>query len=703
MRTAFVKGCTASGRYLGAWWAVLTLAGVFLAGCSIKKPEAPRLNFTWRIPVANDTTTIREVAEDRSEFLEIDQSGLLNINFSSSTEDREEVGERLRIKPQEAIFETPIGNISIPGQSIPTITLSLDELIGQDIVEGEAALIPSTPVDVVVAAPLDDIQSIMVEEGGFELNVANRLPVDLQNVRLTLIDNGRGGTVVDAVDLGTLPALSGLGTGAIVLDGRDISGDLAFQVSGNTVEGNDVAVAAGAGLDIDAGLSDLVVSAARAVIPQQTLADNQALEFPDDRIQVQEAIIREGGLTLKVRNDLPLIMDLDLSLDDLTTAAAEINVFTLENLIPGETREVLFDLTDNQFTPVNPLELRLSYQARTFPSDEPVTLEAGGVISIEAVTQDLVFSRVQGVLNGLVLPVEPEETEVDFPDGLDNIGLSRTSMEVYLTSGIGFRSQISLDIEGTSNSGQTARLVVEETFARGDPQNPVNIVVRPQTDALTNFLNLLPSQLVVTPTVRIGDGVGTETVEPSHWVRVDSVVFQAPARFRITGPTQVEPDPIHRENTNAELRDWAEKGNILGSSVITTIENRVPLGVKVSLRAARRLEDVYRADLVDQGGPVDPDSVLAIPRTGTFEVVAAAVDENGRPTQTNTSKETVAVTSEDILFFLQEGGVYTGILVQFDATDGDVELNGEDFVLVQAGAEITAEIDRDIEDLLNKD
>ena len=701
MKSAFVKGRIGAltSRRLSAWIGGMVLAGGALAGCSIKKPEAPRLDLTWRIPVANDTTTIREVAAERSEFLRIEQSGLLNINFSSSLEEREEVGDRLRIRPQEAIFETPIGNIRIPGQVLPTISISLSDLIGREVPQGEVPLIPGTGVDFEVEAPLDEIQSVVIEEGDFELEVNNRLPVDLENARLILLDNGRGGAEIDAIDLGTLPALSGVGTGVIVLDGRDISGDLAFQITGNTAEGNNVMVESAAGLDVNARMSDLVVSSASAVIPQQTIEDRQVLEFPDDRIQVQEAIISEGELTLKVRNDIPLIMDLDLSLDDLTTSAGDVNVFSMKNLIPGETREVLFDLVDNQFAPVDPLELRLSYRALTFPADEPVTLQAGGVISVEAITKDLVFSRVRGVLNGLILPVESEETEVDFPNGLDNIGLDETSVDVYLTSGIGFRSEIVLDIEGTNNSGETGRLVVEEVFERGDPQKGVALVVRPQSDELTDFLNLLPSQLVVTPTVRIGDGVGTETVEPSHWVRVDSVVFQAPARFAIKAPTQVEPDPIHRENTNQDLREWAEKGNIRNSAVITTIENSVPLGVKVSLRVARRLEDVYRDDLVDQGGPVDPDSVLAIPRDGSFEVAAAAVDANGRSIQTATSDETVVVTSDDVLFFLQQGGVYTGVLVEFDATDGNVELNGGDFVLVQAGAEISVEINSDLDDL----
>ena len=67
---------------------------------------------------------------------------------------------------------------------------------------------------------------------------------------------------------------------------------------------------------------------------------------------------------------------------------------------------------------------------------------SAGVISVEAITQDLLFSRVEGVLNEIEMPVESVTQEVEFPEGLDNIALGATSVAVHLTSGIGFKSRI---------------------------------------------------------------------------------------------------------------------------------------------------------------------------------------------------------------------------------------------------------------------
>ena len=62
----------------------------------------------------------------------------------------------------------------------------------------------------------------------------------------------------------------------------------------------------------------LLVTEATARIAQQEFSDDQTLDFPDDRIQVTEALISEGALTLRVTNEIPVIMEVEFTLSDLT-------------------------------------------------------------------------------------------------------------------------------------------------------------------------------------------------------------------------------------------------------------------------------------------------------------------------------------------------------------------------------------------------
>lgn len=560
----------------------LLLAGL-LVGCTLKKPQVPSMDFTLSIPVADDKTTIAEVVEEREDFLRLDEESLMVLDFSAEFERREAVGDRLQIRPVSNSFDTPIGEIRLPGQKLPEIDISLKQLLGEELPEGTVPLIPAVEIDQQVGIPLDEVQSVVIAEGGFDIALTNGLPMPLSGLKLALVDRGRNGTLVDELDLGEVAANGGTASGSFSLDGMDISGDLAIRLSGGTAEVTAVVVQGNPRLVIAATLRELVVTEATAVIPEQEFADRQVLEFPDDRIQVTRAVIREGGLVLRVRNDIPVLMEVELSLDELKKPDGTVNTFLVDQLSPGEVREVRFDLNDNEFAPDDPLELRLSYRARTVASGEPVEITSGGEIMIEAITEDLVFSRVEGVLNRVELPVAPVSVEVDFPEGLDNVELGSASMVVHLTSAVGFRSRIDLDILGTNTAGETASLQISEIFERGNPDNPISIVIAPDPEELTDFLNLLPTSVRIAPTVLLGDGTGTEVIEPSHWVQIDSVRFVASARFQIGADTQIRPDPVFRNLQDEEARRRIE-GNLVDALVITRIENHLPLGVQVSLR-----------------------------------------------------------------------------------------------------------------------
>ena len=70
---------------------------------------------------------------------------------------------------------------------------------------------------------------------------------------------------------------------------------------------------------------------------------------------------------------------------------------------------------------------------------------------------------------------------------------------------------------------------------------------------------------------------------------------------------------------------------------------------------------------------------------------------DGRVTETVTSQQAaIELDKEDILVFLADEGVYTGVLIELDATDGEIEVSKEDFVNVQSDAEIVIELNEDL-------
>ena len=504
-----------AGKY--GWLGALLVAGA-LAGCTVKPPQVPSTNWVVSISVADDRTTIEQVVSDRSDFLKIDDESLLTVDFTSDFNRREEVGNRLRVTPTSNTFGTPIGAINLPGQDLPNITVGLNAILGQDLETGATVpLIPGGGFEVDEVLPvLVGVRSLTVSEGSIQIDMINNLPLTLSSVRMALTDQGDSSLdipagAIDELDLGTV-ASGASASGTFSLAGRQISSALAISVTGQTEEGQNVVIDADAALSIAASISELTVERAFAVIPPQEFSASQVLAFPDDRIQVTRAVISEGGLTFNVTNEIDIIMEIELRLDDLRKADGSINTFLITGLEPGQVSTVSFDLDDNEFAPEDPLELRISYAVRTEDSGEPVQIFSTGEVLVEAVTEDLVFSRVEGILNRVSLPVPSLTQTVDFPAGLDNVALQSTALSVNLTSGIGFRSSIDLDIQGTNSKGETGSLLISEVFQRGDPDNPVALTLAPSSEDLTDFLNLLPTEVSVTPTVQMGDGEGTEVI-----------------------------------------------------------------------------------------------------------------------------------------------------------------------------------------------
>ena len=685
-----------AGKY--GWLGALLVAGA-LAGCTVKPPQVPSTNWVVSISVADDRTTIEQVVSDRSDFLKIDDESLLTVDFTSDFNRREEVGNRLRVTPTSNTFGTPIGAINLPGQDLPNITVGLNAILGQDLETGATVpLIPGGGFEVDEVLPvLVGVRSLTVSEGSIQIDMINNLPLTLSSVRMALTDQGDSSLdipagAIDELDLGTV-ASGASASGTFSLAGRQISSALAISVTGQTEEGQNVVIDADAALSIAASISQLTVERAFAVIPPQEFSASQVLAFPDDRIQVTRAVISEGGLTFNVTNEIDIIMEIELRLDDLRKADGSTNTFLITGLEPGQVSTVSFDLDDNEFAPEDPLELRISYAVRTEDSGEPVQIFSTGEVLVEAVTEDLVFSRVEGILNRVSLPVPSVTQTVDFPAGLDNVALQSTALSVNLTSGIGFRSSIDLDIQGTNSKGETGSLLISEVFQRGDPDNPVALTLAPSSEDLTDFLNLLPTEVSVTPTVQMGDGEGTEVIEPDHWVQIDEVNFVTQGIFRLKNDTRIEPDPIFRRQSDAEARDRIS-ANLDSASVVTEIENHLPIGVRVSLRVAPNAEDVYGSEDLFENNQAN--GYLRIPKDGAFEVGAGQVDANGRVTQSTTSRQRITLSDDDALVFLREDGIYTGVLIELDQTPGDVALLGTDFVNVVAGAEIYMELNEDL-------
>ena len=90
------------------------------------------------------------------------------------------------------------------------------------------------------------------------------------------------------------------------------------------------------------------------------------------------------------------------------------------------------------------------------------------------------------------------------------------------------------------------------------------------------------------------------------------------------------------------------------------------------IMVARRREDVYRR----------PD--LVIPREGAYHVAPVPIDDEGRLGSVIVTRHESELTREELLLLVEPGGVHTGVLLELEPTNGEIELHESYHVHVEA-------------------
>ncbi len=727
------------------------VVAILVDGCAVSRPAAPSTNFVINIPVANDNKTIREVVAGRSSFLEIDeQTGGMALHLTVPENPDEvlgtaKVGDNLATPATEQeLPPTPIGTIKLPGAPLPPVEIALEDLglptsidagggveIQIDLEPG-AEIPEALPTAVDVSLPpvgfdLENIDEVVIQRGGIDISVTNGLPIPLSRLQVTLRDSGRGRDVGESITIQDVSGNGGTDSGRLSLDGESISGSLAFKVS--IITGDDGAVTIGDDprLVIVASLDPLEVSSVSGKIPQQAFApeEPQIVNFPESDVKVDSAAISQGEIEITIDNQIPLIVNVKLSVLNLVDRDTGQPVDFEIPLDPRSTSQpVTFPLGNASFVqprgrnPDDPDQLRVAYVATTSESDQVETISSDQALAVNVVVSPLVFSRLEGRLDQVSLDIPEQRQTVEIPAGLDNINIATTSLEVHVTSAIGFQAEVELDITGTNTAGEPAPLLpIRETFKRGDPDFPVSDTLTVSPVALTDFLNFLPSEIVINARVVVGDGVTPGIIDSSHSVTLDRVVFDTEPRLSITADTQMDPEESIKDITfrDSEARRKI-RSNFVSGSVTATLENSIPLGVGVRLFVGRT-----RAAVFDT---TSGDHVITIPRRiarfsgedaadypePPFQAKAAPVDpETGFSDGIETTEITIELTADEVVALILEDDdparedddhakLFSGVRVTLPQTQGEVEIRADNFINIIAGMGVELLLNSDLLD-----
>lgn len=675
------------GLLLGA----IALLGLGLLGCTIAEPELPTFTTHLAVPLGTERLDIIDLVEDE-DYLVALADGTLGFSVDGDP-DTVSLDIDLSADIPAQTISGDLGNFALEVASPPSFDFQLADLYPDAaMLDGLTLPVPAfgftTASD---AEDLADLERATLAAGQLTVTVLNGLPVPVSaasgpdRLVLELVDPATDLAVV-TVEFDVIAAGAEAQQQAD-LAGVDLPGAMSVRLTGGSPGsgGDAVLVDASASIAVAAAFSDLEVSSAEAVVGPQEFLTSFDTDLPED-YAVEQAIIADGAVSLTVRNDMPIACQTVLSWPHIVSLDQQpLQVVIDLPAHASEERTVDFAGRIVRAPAGQQLTVLTAEVAVTSAGsgDAAVQLDAGMGVRADLSSGRIEFGSVTGAIPALAYDFDPIDEEIDLPDELDGLLLTRATMVLELTSTAGVAASADLQLVGVSAGGVERNLVVQEQIAAAgaDRASVTEIVLDETNSTIIDFLNNMPTSISLTGGVELGgDGV-VGTVRPDD---------HAVVAWRIIAPVEViiessqlygDPDLL---DLDQDLRDnIADYAGAAG--VQLQVLNHLPVGVQARI--------LFSADTTT----IKTDPLLAI---GPVTVDAATVDPlTGAVSEARLCRPTVALTAAEVQR-LSTAGLYQLFEVTLPSTEGNpVRVLTTDYVEIQGLIELDVNIhDRDDQD-----
>jgi hypothetical protein len=666
---------------------LLALFGLLLAGCEVADPALPSFQTRVAVPLGEERMDIADAIDDE-DYLYSLPDGTLGFSVDG---DPDTVALDLDVAadiPAQTV-RGDLGAFDLAVSAPVDVAFVLSDLYA-DAAMLDGFTLPVPPFGFTTDSDphdLEDIDSATLAGGTLTVEVLNGLPVPISatggpdRLVLDLVDPASGLAVV-TVEFDPIAAGSAA-TESVDLAGVTLPGALSVRLAGGSPgsSGAPVLVDASAEIAVSAVFSDLQVTAAEAVIGAQEFSTEFATDLPSD-YSVERAVIGSGLVQLDVVNELPIpclvtvtwpdVVDLDGQpmqlVVDLPGGASQTQQADFAGYVVQAPEGATLDQLVATVTAVSPGSGGLAVPVQ---SDQGVRADLG--------SGRIAFTSVTGVVPELAYDFDPMDEEIDLPDELEGLQLTRASLELELVNSAAVTAYTDFVLTGVNAAGQSTQMTVQEQIApAADDRAAVTRIVLDETNSdIVAFLNNLPTSISLAGGVRLGgDGqIGT--------VRTDDY---AVIGWRITSPVDVmvEQSQLFGDTEALDLdqdgRDML-RDHVGGAELQLEVLNHLPLGIEARV--------LFGTDSLT----VKEQPLLAI---GPIAVAAADVDPVTRAVSVaRTSRPLVTVSAADVQLLATEG-LLSVLEVVLPSTDGQaVRILTTDYVTVQGLVYLDVEVSDD--------
>ena len=640
----------------------LIFAILIVASCSVDAPQMPTWDVTLRLPIATESYTVADLADDDRLVIEGDS---LEISIRQSL-GQYYLGDNLCLDAYSDSFSVTMGDFELPAVPAGGVSLKLRDL--WDEAPEVRMLIAVDPLcfsDEWISREVDlgeRFTWIEFARGTLKITVKNHLSIALGypeggcplTVRLE-----SGESFQDSFVIFEPIAPGDSATWVTDLSGRILENVVSVRLKAGT-PGSDgeVYVDPNDSLVVRVAIDDARAQRAFAEIQAQDFTSSHTVVIGDSS-RIVHGEISDGALDLRISNDLPTRVTLALETDNLSLEGEPLAIDgTLE---PFETSTFTVDLAgydlSTQALGGDPFEgsneVGIMIEAHLDSSDSACEISAETGLRVGLELRSITFKT----LTGTIKPTEVslyENIDLDFPSELTHIDPARAILRLDLENTSMLGGTFRIDLEGERDG--TLRWVelsgeIEPGPGRGASALTTCEFENPQ---LTQLVGLFPETMLIEGSVTLS---GEGTLESSDFIAGD-VEIVVPLVFKVeAGTLQTTPRNIE---INDDIHDAIEEG-VIGASFVGNLVTTFPF------------EGDWRMVLGTDSSALYDNPDLILPKDGSYISLRSAGEES------QTDQIDICLDESDLEIFLLPD-LWLGLEIRLKSTDGYVSLTSTDYV-----------------------
>ena len=647
---------------------VIILINIYLlSGCFYAPKDfvTPSWDVQLHIPVANKTYTLKEAIDKDTTFVHsyttAENLGLLYFGDNQPIENIT-LGDNLSVEPFSASASEVIGPLTLNFPAIIQTGIRVEDWT-TNVTSGSFQVFPEQEGNVTIGFKgYNKIKSATFDRGTLNITVINILPVsitlrglEIRNVADQSIIADTSNAVRDWIKI---PAFSQKElhfnvSGKTVLDSIEYHGTI-YSPGSN---GQKVQVPVEAGTQVFAVFSNLIVSQATAIIPEQKINFKNSLVL-DDSTKLKSAEIFDGNASIVVTNDIDVDLNADITFDNLLDAGD--NPYKLSVLFRGgeKTKSVQIPslkgwkivTADSSGNPSN--KMNYSVDVTTVSSDVPVTISKNESIALQVNFSKLYFQSISGQLKPTRFAFQPTKFMLDLGDfnnkfKFGSINFNSADLTLNLMSSANLDVEVNGKIIGT-NGLQNSELLLQNVLLPSTQPVKLNLA-----SLLNGFSDKLPDQFKVEGTSFVNPNykIGSVTRDDSVYGSVD---FEIPLDVGISGGEIVDTVEIDFGSIDQNDIDKVNYGK-----VTFTFQNEIPVSISFQ---GKVLDDNFNPVL---NLPPSHNSISAL------TIPAPTVDQNGNVQNAGETTEQIELKGDDIQKFLNNP--YLLIDFKFQTSGGNTQ------------------------------